>query len=267
MFFSGLELSRRLERAESLCGARFVEARQRVSPETGACWIEAGGAWAMFDGPASPATQSFGLGLFAEPAESDLDRLEAFFHDRKAPVTHEVSPLGGVSTAGMLSLRGYHPVEYSSILYKPLTDDPGGREANRDLSIRLVEPGEEELYSETSVLGWNMPAFAGFLKVLGRVVAVCEGSLSFFAFLDGKPIATAVLRCDEGVAFLAGASTIPEARRLGAQRALFDARLRMARERGCDIAMMGAEPGSASQRNAEREGFRLAYTRTKWQMA
>jgi len=29
--------------------------------------------------------------------------------------------------------------------------------------------------------------------------------------------------------------------------------------------MMCAAPGSASQRNAERQGFRIAYTRTKWQ--
>ena len=36
---------------------------------------------------------------------------------------------------------------------------------------------------------------------------------------------------------------------------------------GCDLAMMGAEPGSSSQRNAERQGFRIAYTRTKWILA
>ncbi|HYO16464.1 MAG TPA: hypothetical protein VE685_24980 [Thermoanaerobaculia bacterium] len=34
----------------------------------------------------------------------------------------------------------------------------------------------------------------------------------------------------------------------------------------CDLAMMCAHPGSASQRNAERHGFRIAYTRTKWQL-
>jgi hypothetical protein len=29
---------------------------------------------------------------------------------------------------------------------------------------------------------------------------------------------------------------------------------------------MGAAPGSASQRNAERQGFRIAYTRIKWNL-
>lgn len=35
-------------------------------------------------------------------------------------------------------------------------------------------------------------------------------------------------------------------------------------ESGAAFAMMVAAPGSASQRNAERQGFRVAYTRTKW---
>jgi hypothetical protein len=30
---------------------------------------------------------------------------------------------------------------------------------------------------------------------------------------------------------------------------------------------MGADPGSGSQRNAERQGFRIGYTRTKWKLA
>ena len=69
-----------------------------------------------------------------------------------------------------------------------------------------------------------------------------------------------------GVALLAGASTVPEGRRQGAQRALLEARLQTAVDAGCDLAMMVAAPGSASQRNAERQGFRIAYTRTKWQL-
>ncbi len=70
----------------------------------------------------------------------------------------------------------------------------------------------------------------------------------------------------ESVALLAGASTIPEGRKQGAQLALLESRLRYAAEQGCDIAMMCALPGSASQRNAERQGFRIAYTRIKWNL-
>jgi hypothetical protein len=84
--------------------------------------------------------------------------------------------------------------------------------------------------------------------------------------MDGRAIAGGALCIDDGVALLAGASTVPEGRRRGAQLALLDGRLRYAVEQGCDIAMMCAAPGSSSQRNAERHGFRIAYTRIKWRL-
>ena len=40
MIFADLELARRLERPEAISGARFVEARRRLSPDSGAEWIE-----------------------------------------------------------------------------------------------------------------------------------------------------------------------------------------------------------------------------------
>lgn len=81
-----------------------------------------------------------------------------------------------------------------------------------------------------------------------------------------EPIASGAVFVHDGVALLAGASTVPEGRRRGAQLALLDTRRRYAASNGCDLAMMCAAPGSASQRNAERNGFRVAYTRTKWQL-
>jgi predicted acetyltransferase len=92
------------------------------------------------------------------------------------------------------------------------------------------------------------------------------GYVGFLVEKSGKIIATAGLVIHDGVALLAGASTIPADRGQGAQRAVLSARLRHAADSGCDLAMMVAEPGSASQRNAERHGFRVAYTRTKWRL-
>jgi predicted acetyltransferase len=66
------------------------------------------------------------------------------------------------------------------------------------------------------------------------------------------------------VAMLAGASTIPEGRNNGAQNALLDSRLRFAAEKGCTLAAMATLPGSQSQKNAQKNGFQIAYTRTKW---
>jgi hypothetical protein len=269
MIFADLDLARRLERLEAVAGARFIEARGRLSPDVGAGWMEVAGVYAMFDGPASPITQTFGLGLFAEPTAADLDRLETFFEERGAPVCHEVSPLAGLSLADMLSRRGYRPIEFTSVMYQPLmpaaaTPSP----PNPRLRTRLVVTGEEELWSRISARGWGEhPEWTDFLLSSGRIMASSEGSLGFFAHLDGEPIATGVLRCHEGVALFGGACTVPEAREQGAQRALLEARMNMAVRERCDLAMMCALPGSASQRNAERQGFRIAYTRIKWQLA
>ena len=50
-------------------------------------------------------------------------------------------------------------------------------------------------------------------------------------------------------------------RNLGMQHALIAARLAAALAAGCDLAVVHTEPGSPSQRNVERLGFRLAYTK------
>jgi hypothetical protein len=43
--------------------------------------------------------------------------------------------------------------------------------------------------------------------------------------------------------------------------------MRYAFDHGCDLAMMVAAAGSDSQRNAERKGFQIAYTRIKWRLS
>ena len=253
-----------MERTEASGGVSWVEARQRISPCAGADWISVAGAYAMFDGPDSPVTQTFGLGMFAETTAAGLDQLEGFFAERGAPVNHEVSPLAGVALSAMLAGRGYRPVEFTSIMYQPVMLVES--EPHHRLTTRRMNAGEEDLWARISVRGWaaDHPEFTGFLTDLGHVIAASEHSYCFFAELDGAPVATAVLRVHEGMAHFAGASTVPEARNHGAQRALLNARMAMAAGMGCDLVMICAEPGSASQRNAERQGFRIGYTRVKW---
>jgi len=52
-------------------------------------------------------------------------------------------------------------------------------------------------------------------------------------------------------------------RKRGAQSILIGARLTWAVEQGCDLATTTTQPGSSSQRNYERAGFRVVYTRAK----
>jgi hypothetical protein len=264
--FADLTLARRLERAEGRAGAGFVEARAAATPASGAAWAEIAGAFAMYDGPASPVTQTFNLGMTQPPALADFEALEVFFTTRGAPTYHEVSPLADPATLPLLSERGYHPFEFTSVMYRPVRRDlPPIAPRTAGLRVRRVGPDETELCARTSAAGWaEYPADPNELLDLMRFSMGRDNSLAFLAEIDGQPVASGVLFIWDGVALFAGASTIPAARNRGAQFALLDARLRAAADAGCDLAMMCAAPGTASQRNAERNGFRIAYTRIKW---
>ncbi len=260
-------LATRLERAEGLLCARFIEARWRLHPASNASWMEAAGAIASFDGPDSPMTQTFGLGLTSPPLPEELDRLEEFFRHRGAPVQHEICPLAGIAVVSMLHSRGYAPIEMSTVLYRtlPATIEP----ASNSIHVRIAGPEDRDTWASTAAEGWHeYPELAHMLVDLMQVVTAREGEVSFLAEHHGTPIATAALSIQNNVAILAGACTLPKHRRQGAQRALLEARLAYADSAGCDLAMMtAAEPGSISQRNAERQGFRIAYTRTKWKLS
>ncbi len=122
------------------------------------------------------------------------------------------------------------------------------------------------MWTEVSTRGWTHehPEFEAFMSQFGALLAAREGSACFLATLDGVPAAAGALFLHSGVALFAGAATVPEHRRRGLQGALLEARMNHARELGCDLAMMVTEPGSNSQRNSQRQGFQIAYTRIKW---
>jgi GNAT superfamily N-acetyltransferase len=266
MIFADLDLSRRLERAEGRACLEFAGARRLLNPDSGANWIECAGAYVVFDGVDSPVTQSFGLGLFEPLTPAALDKIEAFFQDRGAVVVHEVSPLAGIATLELLCARGYRPIELSSVLHRPVE-----RTATKDNSAATVRVAVDEdatVWADLSARGWAQenPDLLGFLEHFGAVAFAREHCVNFIAELDGEPGAAGALCLHDGVALFAGASTIPEMRRRGLQAALLEARMHYAFEHGYELAMMVAEAGSQSQRNAERQGFRIAYTRTKWRL-
>jgi hypothetical protein len=267
MILADLKLSQKLERAEARANADFVETRARLDPDYGAEWIEVGGVYVMYDGPESPCTQTFGLGLFSGMSGDDMDRIEAFYMEREAPVFHEVSPMADPATMPLLTGRSYHPVELSTVMYKALVADVIA-ETTGPVMTRIVSPDEADLWAETSGKGWatEQGGSPEFMIGFGKVSARCSGAYPYLAELDGVPAATGMLFIHDDVAMLAGASTVPEARNKGAQSALLTARLRYAADHGCSLAVMGAAPGSQSQKNAQRNGFSIAYTRIKWHL-
>jgi GNAT superfamily N-acetyltransferase len=267
MIFADLELARRLEAAEGHACAQFAEARKRLFPKCGSAWMRCAGTTVIFDGVEAPTTQTFGLGLFEEVTDAGLEEIEAFFKSHGTTVMHEVCPLVGVGALGLLCERGYRPMEVSNVMYR--TVEPPALESPGNVQVRAIGADEAELWSGISARGWTHehPELECFVREMGTLCVAREGSPCFLAEVDGKGGAAGVLSLYEGVALFAGSSTVPELRRRGLQGALLERRMRYAADAGCDLAMMVAEAGSGSQKNAERKGFRVGYTRVKWRLA
>jgi GNAT superfamily N-acetyltransferase len=265
MIVADLALSRRLERAEGHACREFAEALGRHDPGSGATTMESAGVYAVFAGVGSPITQTFGVGLFERASPAVLGRLEQFFLERGAKVQHEVSPFAGVATIDLLCSRGYRPIEVSSVLHRSVESPAPSDHA---ITVRVTNVEDAALWSDISVRGWahDHPEFREFLEQSGALMAARPQNVCFLAESDGQAGAAGALFVHEGVALFAGASTVPEMRNRGLQSALMRARLRYAYDHGCDLVMMVAEVGSQSQRNAERAGFGIAYTRIKWEL-
>lgn len=102
-------------------------------------------------------------------------------------------------------------------------------------------------------------------------------SRGFWALIDGAPAATCGMEVAEiaptpdappvRVASLWGAVVAEPFRRRGIQQALIAHRLKQGVAEGCAVAVIECEPGIATERNARRLGFTLAYTRLAFKAA
>lgn len=279
-------LARRLERCEAHANASFVEARAAIVSETAVgrapettpavapavapaaepAWRDIDGTWAMFDGAGSPLTQSFGLGMHTDPSDEQMARIEQFFFSRGSDAMHEIGVVADPAVLPILAARGYRPLEWSQVLCQPLTHSHNPVVSREELVVRATTPDEADRWADVAAQGWSSEGtgLEDFIRAFGQVNARAKATSCFLVESGGTPIAAGALHIHEGVALLAGASTIPAARGRGAQRALLEARLAFAVESGCDLAMMVAAPGSTSQKNAQRAGFQIAYSRVKW---
>jgi hypothetical protein len=96
---------------------------------------------------------------------------------------------------------------------------------------------------------------------ISRPLFYAPGMACFLGLVDEQPAGGGAVAMHQGVATLFGASTRVALRQRGVQAALLQARLAFVAATGCDLATTNTKPGSRSQRNAERQGFRVVYTR------
>ena len=245
--FADAALARRIEYGEAQNAAGCGES------------IAVAGGYACFAGVGSPLTHAIGLGLNGPVSRGEFDRIEEFYRSRGSVVNLDFCPHSDPSLTELLGERGYRIVECNNVLAGAVAGSPDAR-------VRLALPEERELWSRVMIEGFfgRTDISAMELEVGLRLLRL-EAASGWFGVINGTPAAAGAMNVNSKVALLFADSTRKEFRGQGLQLALIRARLMCAATLGCDLATASAAPGGISQRNYERAGFRVIYTKLNMQ--
>jgi GNAT superfamily N-acetyltransferase len=260
-----LELAREIELAEAEAAIACAERLKAAQGDGTGAVASVGGGFAVYCGANSPVTQAVGLGLNGAVSTEEFDRLEEFYFSRKEPVRVETCPMADGSLIELYRESGYHVSEFSNVMVRPV-EKTAAAALPAGIEIQKAADGEIDLWTLTVAQGFaeHFPVTQEILSVM-RMFADGKNTECYFARVDGKIAGGATLALRGRIAGLFGASTLPQFRNRGVQTALLHARMQRAAEQGCELAMSIALPGSASQRNITRRGFRTLYTRVKFE--
>ena len=246
-------LARRLESAEA-ANARGCTA---IHPQAAA--LEIAGGVAVFAGAESPLSHAVGIGLAGPVTELEVCAIETFFRARGARPSVDLCPLADPGLVELLGASGFRVSEFNNVLVKRLQ----ATELVLTPRVRRAIADETDLWSHTVGRGFfEQPELTTDEMDVGRAICAMPGARVYLAATDtGEPAGGAALAIHGGLATLFADSTIARFRRQGLHRELISARLNEALAQGCDMATASTLPGSASQRNYERAGFEVVYTR------
>jgi GNAT superfamily N-acetyltransferase len=198
------------------------------------------------------------------PVSADeMARAEQFFHTRGAMARIDLCPLADPSLVTWLNAQGYQLAAFKNVWVLTISDGDVFPPPPESLTVRLVDGSQEkDLWVRTVSQGFTgQETLAPEDLVIARPSFHMSTATPFLAWLDGEPAGGATMATYQGLAAFFSASTRPAFRGRGVQTALLHARLEAAAAMGCDLVTVQTTPGSSSQRNVERLGFRLAYTK------
>ena len=263
MEFVDKALARRLESCEEMPQVYYARVFQKSRPEIGAAEEEICDGHMIFAGLGSPIGRVTGCGLDRPLTKDDLDRIEQFYCRHKAPSQVDLTPMHAPEVFEMFKERGYAIAELNNVLYRKLDKQETFPEPPAHCEIRPSHHGEADLTGsivESAFFPDGAPeAFRGLIEPLYQM----ENARPFVATVEGRPVAcgTGLVIPEHRVFALCGAGTLSDFRSRGLQTALLHARMKAAITAGCEYAVVVTQGGTTSQRNAERLGFRVAYSK------
>jgi hypothetical protein len=263
MLHATLELARRIDRAE----IDFCALAAGAGQPGGVASLEVGGGRALCSFAGSPLNKVLALGLGAAVEEADLDAIEAFYDERGIPVQIELCPLAEPGLSARLTKRGYQLQAFENQLVCPLGNGPVPEPA---LRVTHATPDLDDVWLNVAAAGFSAADDSGAAAppppdLLENIKAVMRSFTHpdferLLVWADGEPVGTANAYVIDRVLGITGIATLPAFRRRGVQQAGVAQVLKSGLGRA-DLAMATVAPGSISQRNFERFGFQVIYTR------
>jgi ribosomal protein S18 acetylase RimI-like enzyme len=263
MQFVDKALARRFEACEEMPQVLYARAFQKIRPEIGAAEEEICGGHMIFAGLGSPIGRATGLGLDRPFTAEDLNRVEDFYRSFHAPSQVDLCPLHDPAVFEMFKERSYAIAELNNVLYRRLDREEKFPAAPAGCDIRRGRAEEaQELGGIVERAFFPDGAPEPFRDLLTPLYQM-EGALTFAASVDGKMVAcgAGLMIPQHRIFAVCGAGTAAEFRGRGLQTALLRIRLAAAAEAGCEYAVVVTQGGTASQRNCERLGFNVAYSK------
>jgi len=242
-------MSTDLERAERTCvlaGTTGAEEVVHVGPVT------------LLRCPTIPTSPMLNrvveLGVHTPATEAQLDEIAATMTGFRHYVA--VSPRATPATLpAWLAARNYQP-SWGWMLFTRGVEELALQPS--DVTVAAVDRTRAADFARIVAEGYGMPSV---IHPLLETICDRPGWQAFVAEARGLPIGAAALFVADRVGYLGFAATLADFRGRGAQSALLAARIRRARELGCDLVT--TETGervpdrpSSSYRNILRAGFR-----------
>jgi hypothetical protein len=263
MQFVDKAFARRLESVEEMPQVMYARMFQKTRPEIGAAEEEICGGHMIFAGLGSPIGRATGAGLDRAFTAADLDRMEEFYRAHKAPSQVDLCPMHEPAVFELFRERGYAIAELNNVLFRKLDAQetfPPPPERCEIRRSRLDEADTAGAIVESAFFPQGAPeAYRGLVAPFYQM----ERALAFVASVEGKLVAcgTGLVIPEHRIFALCGAGTLAEFRGRGLQTALLRVRMAAAVQAGCEYAVVVTNGGTTSQRNAERLGFKVAYSK------
>ncbi|THY23642.1 hypothetical protein D6D00_06049 [Aureobasidium pullulans] len=255
-----------IAKAEALHLERQILALQALYPTQGYTVKRVAGSTTIL----SPAmlgrklNHTYGFALEGEVTMDDLHAIEAAYKQNGVHPEIDMCDYAHGSAFDLLSAQ--YTVTGSLCEYQQSLSGFQGPDILRgDMNPSILGPEDHNTFIQASVDGFSSTGRAPeLLEVLAESAAARSDTILFSASLDGELVGTAAMAMidveDIKVVVFFIDSCLPNARGKSVHKALLLERLRVARDRGCDVAVATAREGSISGRNIEKVGFRRAYS-------